>query len=281
MEKFVLFIPDGGFNDILCGIWNKIEYCRKYNRTLLILMKHSCYHINLSDYFELEEMDVRVVYDTYQIKEIVKNKSIFNHLDIDLVQLVDCEQRHHVGVHYQNGRYSIYRDISLKCPDERVEEDIILENSCGGGHGIHFFKKLILKEQLKKICRERLSMLKDYLCIQVRCTDYKCDYENLYESNKTLIHSYSDIYVATDQKEVFQYFKSKGLNVFCFTTFPEGSYYNLHLSTIDPHTRFCDVIVDMFMATNSRQILSNSRGWFIQLLRDCFKDKSCILEKLI
>jgi hypothetical protein len=39
--KYVLFVPKGGFNDILCGLGKSIDYCKKYNRTLLFVMKLS------------------------------------------------------------------------------------------------------------------------------------------------------------------------------------------------------------------------------------------------
>jgi len=280
MEKYVLFIPEGGINDIFSGILRLVQYCKNYNRTLLVLMKHSCYRIEFNDYFELEDMGVRIVFDTNQIKDLIRYKTIHSKLDIHLSQLIDSTDYKQFGIYWKGDSF-YYRDILLRVPPYVAKEDLLFEVSCGEGYGIHLFKKLILKESLKEMCRTKMSRLKDYLCIQVRCTDYRSDYETLYEENKELIHSYPEVYVATDQKEAVQYFKSKGLNVFCFTTFPEGSYYNLHYSTVDPPTRFCDVIVDIFMATNSREILSNSQGWFIQLLRDCFTNKECILEKLI
>jgi len=131
------------------------------------------------------------------------------------------------------------------------------------------------KDSLKEICRTRRGLLPDhYLCIQVRCTDYQCDYIKLYEDNQSLIHLYPAIYLATDNEEVVHYFRSKGLNLYCFTTFPSTKCHNLHSwSNINPHTLFCDIFVDLWMATHSDQILSNSKGGFIMLLRECFANK--------
>lgn len=41
-----------------------------------------------------------------------------------------------------------------------------------------------------------------------------------------------------------------------------------------------DLIVDIFIATNSTELLSNSKGGFIGILRHCFHNKKYILDKL-
>lgn len=126
-----------------------------------------------------------------------------------------------------------------------------------------------------------MKLLSDnYLCIQVRNTDHKCDYPKLYENHKEKIHSYDQIYICTDDASVITFFKSKKLNIYCFTTFPNIKALSLHCSTVPKDIKIQDVIVDIFIATNSREILSNSKGGFIQLLRNCFMNKECILDKL-
>jgi len=274
MEKYVLFIPMGGFNDILVGLGTCIDYCKQYNRTLLFAMKLSCYDIELGDYFELEDMGVRILYDTAEIKRRLSNKTVY-HVQIDLTQLIDGHIR---TFKWCSRDVYKYNDALCDLPEKVVEEDIILHVRCGNGLGFNLFKHFIWKDDLKEHCLQKMT-LKNYLCIQVRCTDHRCDYSQLYEENKSLIHSYPEIYLATDNAEVVQYFKSKGLNLFCYTTFPRDNYPNLHCSNVDPRTRFCDLMVDICMATGSDQILSNSRGNFIRLLRDCFANKA-ILNKL-
>jgi hypothetical protein len=263
----------GGLNDILCNILDSIVYCKHYNRTLLIAMKKTCYSIELSDYFDIENMGVRIIYESNQIKKHILNKTVYN--NIDLNQILN----ENVSFVYNKPCRFSYNNIPCDLPNKVIKEDVILAVQCGGGKGFDMFKHFIWKESLKQLCLKKMS-LKNYLCIQVRCTDYECDYKQLYEKNKNLIQSYPQIYLATDNKEVVHYFKSKGLNVFCFTTFPAKTFNSLHVSDVNPHTLFCDVIVDICMATNSSQILSNSKGGFIRLLKDCFANKSIILNKL-
>lgn len=41
-----------------------------------------------------------------------------------------------------------------------------------------------------------------------------------------------------------------------------------------------DLLTDIFIATNSKSILSNSNGGFISLLKNCHKNKKYILNML-
>ena len=71
------------------------------------------------------------------------------------------------------------------------------------------------------------------------------------------------------------------MNVFCFTTFPTKPFKNLHTSNVSKDIKIQDLLVDIFIATNSKELLSNSKGGFIKLLRDCFNNKKCVLDKLL
>ena len=76
------------------------------------------------------------------------------------------------------------------------------------------------------------------------------------------------------------FLKSKKINVFCFTTFPTKPSRSLHHSNVAPSTKMEDLLTDIFIATNSKSILSNSRGGFISLLKKCHKNKKHIMEML-
>ena len=96
----------------------------------------------------------------------------------------------------------------------------------------------------------------------------------MYKNNKNYIHNFKQVYICTDDKFAYEFFKSKMSNVLCFTTFPEDSYYSLHHSNILPSTKMEDLLTDIFIATNSKSILSNSQGGFISLLKTCHKYKN-------
>lgn len=281
-NKYVLFIPQGGINDSFVNIYRVIQYCKLKKRILLLDMTKGVYGINFSDYFLYNNSDCNIIYDTDKIKDIIKNNTLTiypRNLDFELI---------HVFQEAIEFKYSprskcfLYKNIPLDLPDN-VNEDIILHSRCGGGHGYVFFKNVCLKENIKSICKQKINLLKkNYLCIQVRNTDMKCDYQNLYETNKLKIHSYDQVYICTDDESVIAFFKSKNLNVSCFTTFPKGTEktHNLHRSRIKNNIKMQDLIVDIFIATNSTELLSNSKGGFIGLLRECFQNKKYILDKL-
>lgn len=282
--KYVLFMPAilCGFNDCLAQIDKAISYCKDHNRVLLLDMVSSTYGINFSDYFYIQNYDLHIIYDTDKIKDILKNNTFTkypNKIDFNLLDLFDNK----IQFRRRNSRYGrgyYYKGQSLNLPNKNVNEDIIIHKGFGGGNGFVFFQNVFLTEHIKMICNQKIKLLRDnYLCIQVRNTDYKCNYQKLYETNKEKIHSYDKIYICTDDENVVTFFKSKNLNVCCFTTFPEIQSVNLHISNVEKHIKMQDLIVDIFIATNSKELLSNSSGGFIRLLRRCFQNKECVLNQ--
>lgn len=87
--------------------------------------------------------------------------------------------------------------------------------------------------------------------------------------------------MATDNKTVLDYFKTVHTNIYNFTKFPSNNYKNLHFSDINGEIKFTDMLIDIFLLTNSNILLSNSNGKFIQLIRYCYENKKLILDKLI
>jgi hypothetical protein len=284
--KYVLFIPQGGINDCFCGIVRTISYCKMNNRTLLLDFTNSAYNINFSDYFDIKELDCSIIYNSNEIKNIIsslKNSNCLtvhpNNLDFNLIDLFDKTKKFNYKWHHDNS-YSV-NNIPLDLPIN-AEENVILYLYGLGADGIIFFKNLLLCENIKNIINKKLTILKEnYLCIQVRNTDRKCDYKNLYENNKEYIHNFDQVYICTDDKHAYDFFKSEKMNVLCFTTFPENTYRNLHdTKEILPSTKMEDLLTDIFIATNSKSILSNSKGGFIRLLQHCHKNKKYIMNML-
>ena len=70
------------------------------------------------------------------------------------------------------------------------------------------------------------------------------------------------------------------MNIFNFTTFPDNQCKNLHNSNIQPRIKFQDLFVDIFIATNSHKIISNSGGGFAKFIKGCFLQKKEIMKKL-
>lgn len=285
-DKYVLLIPKGGLNDQFTQIQIVINYCISKNRTLLLHTQYpsNCYRINFSDYFDIENNECNIIYDSNKIKDIFNNNTLTaypNILSNKLSLIFGENNEFKFSWKFNDGNYKC-NGINLVLPDNYIDEDCIVYVNHGGNHnGFKFLKQISIKENIKNICKERLDIIGDnYLCIQVRDTDHKCDYIRLYEENKEEIESYEKIYVATDSKECLKFFKSKNLNIYNFVTFPKGEYHNLHYCNISPDIKIKDVFTDIFIATNSCKIISNSNGYFINLLRNCHENKTLILSKL-
>jgi len=136
----------------------------------------SVYQVNFSDYINFSYNNV--ICDTneiinicninytiypeilkYKMKEILNNKCVFT---------------------FSMPAYN-YEGVILDLPNEKRKEDIIIFSRCGGGNGYELFKELKINLNLKNECKARYNLLiKPYLSIQIRNTDYKCDYETLY-----------------------------------------------------------------------------------------------------
>jgi len=273
---YVYLIPQGGLNDMINIIRITLEYCKEYDRILLIDTRFSFYKINFSDYFDIPGENI--IYDSNKIKKIIDNNNYsiypnsYNDHFIDI-----CNGKYHFQWTCEGW---ICKNELLKLPEDKIEEDIIFFVGNLGGHGYNFFKKWTFKDNIKNFCKEKHFLINNnYLSIQIRNTDYKCDYETLYNENKELIHSYDDIYISTDDKDVLDFFKKQNLNIINFTTFPDKKYKSLHCSNINSDIKIKNMICDMYIIVLSDMLLSNSTGNFIQLIRDSINDSEYFIEK--
>ena len=275
---YLYFIPKGGLNDILCGLNICLAYSKRHNRVLLFDTTQSCYQINFSDYFKLPQKNI--IYDINEIRNICKdNYKIYpTFLNNKLKEIMSGS----LEFKFRPDGFT-YNNQSIKLPRERREEEIIFYTSCGGGEGFRMFKKLIFKQNIIQYCKDNYNQIqKPYLCIQVRNTDIKCQYKKMYESQKALINNYKSIYVATDDEAALVFFKSKGLNIINFTTFGLVKSRNLHVnSSINPDKKIMDLLSDIYIITMSDKFLSNSVGGFIDLVRDCRRNRDFISRKFI
>jgi hypothetical protein len=255
--KYFSLIPGGGFNDILSQIYFSIEYCIKFKRILLINTVNTDYNINFSDYFTINLPNI--IYDNTEVQKILSE---------------NCNA---------SSKYlHQYIEEILKNKIEYIE-DIVFYHSCGGrGDNYVLFHFIQLKPILVDYCIENYNKIpKPYMAIHIRNKeDLIQDYKSIvYEKNKDLIHSQSAIYLATDDNTCIDYFRNCRLNVFNFTTFPEGEYYNLHMQNgIDYDLKFKDMISDMCICALANGFISESKGLFTNLCRGLYENKY-ILQK--
>jgi len=277
---YVYFEPGGGFNDILVNINKILIYCNIHNRILLVNSCNSHYKINFIDYFNFPKNNI--------IVDIAKIKAIFNNNNYTIYPEALKDKMNDVlnnkkSFKFKSGKGFFYDGVNLHLPMENRPETIIVHSTCGGGRGYVLFKELLFNINVKNICKERYNKLKKpYLCIQIRNTDYKCDYISYFEENKSTIHSFKEIYIATDEKAVLEFYKNKGLPIKNFTTFPkDDKFRNLHRSNVASHIKFIDLLCDIYIIGMSDKLLSNSSGGFIRLVREINENKEQLIKQFL
>lgn len=268
---YLYYEPQGGFNDILSGVGILLEYCKIYNRILLLNGMASCYKVNFSDYFDFsEEYKNIVILDTEKIKDICTNpdyKIYPNELQYKISDFVkDNYKVNGKFIFHESGSYQ-FENIILDLPKCNVKEDIIIYTEYGGGNGYTVFKEIIFHPHIIDRFYERyyLFLGHPYLCIHIRNTDHKCDYVAFFNEHEQEIRSFDEIYIATDDVNAIKFYINKGLQVKNFTTLPEKEVYSLHYSDINPDTKFIDMICDLFLISHADTIMTNSKGGYILL----------------
>ena len=271
-NKYLYFRCFAGFNDLLCGINRALDYCVKHNRILLIDTLNSGLQVNFSDYFSFQRDDI--ICDINKITEICSTDCTVYPAKLK-GKMTDILNGTFPFKYKDRGKYLCCGAVVDIPYGKNIAETIIISCEAHGGNGYLLFKQLnIVDNDMKKICNDRYNLLKTpYLCIQIRNTDYKCDYEQLYKDNKDLIHSYDSIYIATDDKNALDFFRNKNLVVNNYATFPSGEYFNLHCSNINPRTKIIDMMSDVFIIAMSDKLISNSKGNFIKLAQNCRNNK--------
>ena len=275
-KKYLYLVqaPKRGFNDILKDINLAVEYCRKSKRILMIDTRKSCYTFCFDDYFYFKNTDIPIITDMNTIETIFSDTILTVYPDV--IKDRDLKQFKFNKYEYNN------KKIDLLDSNINIDADIIVYiSSSNNMSSFPIFKSLYFKQNIIDHVKEQYSKLPSpYLCIQVRNTDRKCDYVSLYEINKELIHSYNSIYIATDDKDSLDFFRSKGLAIYNFTDFPSIPYENLHFSSIDPDIKIKNLICDIYIISMAEKLLTNSIGGFICLCTAIREDINMITDKL-
>ena len=280
-DKYVLFIPQGGFNDCLCSIYRTILYCKHFKRTLLLDMTNSYYRINFSDYFDIENVGIEIINDSCKIQSILNKSNISIYpkvLQMNLKNILKNKIKLSYGKYY----YSTEDDVPLMLPSVNVPEDIIFHSKCGGGNGYQLFQHLTFKEHIKKICNDKIKSLgKNYICFHFRYTDKKCEFRKMYEQYKETIQKFQTIYVATDDKNIVKFLNQ---NIQMLNVLPPSLKRIIIIFiqvTLSPQYKIKDMLVDLMIATHCDTFVSNSKGGFINLIHQCRKHKTNVLEKIL
>lgn len=282
MVKYLLCRPLGGLNDNLNRIFHCLKYCKKYNRILLIDMKHNNgYSINLSDYFQFN--DLNIICDSDVIKKIISqnNFTIYPNEITDLYNYkMDYDVNNTLDWMFVCGDKYFSTEINLNID---YLEDIILYNNCGGGtNSLELFKIINLKKIIIGEFYLRYNQIhKPYTSIHIRNTDYKLDYKDFFEKNKKYIIN-KNIFLATDSKEVLNFFKDNNIKFYNFTTLSDNNQpIHSKWTQNDKSKVFIDTLCDLLiLALGESFILPPQIYGFTNMALQLYNNKN-IVYKLI
>lgn len=264
--KYILLEPRGGLNDSLSQILKYQNIADRMNRKLIVSFKKNFLLEFFEEFFYFENHNF--IYKQDEINEILKKKPVF------FPSFITYENYYIIKFKYKKNNNCIFtfNDINVSFDiNKKYSEDILVVASCGGGYPISIFKNIRFKDNIKKYIKEKYNLVpKKYESIQVRNTDYICNYQDLI--NK--INLNNNIYIATDSVEVINFFKKITNKIYNFTKFSKILNSPLHsdLSKLDNKIVLRDLFTDIFFLIMSDKIYSNSKGGFINLIRGLYDD---------
>jgi len=187
-RKYLLCIPIGGLNDILCRIKLCYDYCIKHNRIMLLIWP-------FWEIFSLKpQYKKRIITDVNRIRKIMHANKRFlypiKHRSVPLVELL-----------VQRPETKHWNKTDLK---RKYRHPVISYVYYGGGKGsfssISFFR---LTPRARNYIKAR-AIKPPYTGIHIRNTDYTSNYKTLLDNHRNII-SKRRIFLATDSYSVKEY----------------------------------------------------------------------------
>ena len=275
--KYLLCRPTCGLNDSLCFIQNSIDFCKRYNRILLIDTNYnSLYKFNFSDVFKFID-DKNIIYDSNKIKEILNDKKL-------TIYPNEITNLYNYSLFFKD-KIFINRTV-LKSPNVYIQthinfhinykEDIIIHNHWTAtpllSHKL--IKNLKLTDYYINDIIEKYNQIpKPYISIHIRNTDYKLNYKDFYNKNKEKIKD-ANIFLATDSIDALKFFKAQKLKIYSFTKLPNKNI-PYHLSNNNKDDILLNTISDLFLlALGNNFIVPNMAiGGYTKLAFYLYKSK--------
>jgi exopolysaccharide biosynthesis predicted pyruvyltransferase EpsI len=274
--KYIVCIPQGGLNDMLCQCLKSIQYAVKTNRICYIVTSHTAYKENLGNYFESILPNVHFV-----------DRSSLHHLNSLSCFPLCLKGKLLTYETYEKDHYWFEKETNtplLFSFMDIMEHDIIVHEAAVGGSSIDIFQYLRLKEHVKSEYKKRQQILPaNYVAVHIRHTDYQCDNLDMFFKLLKYDIENTPYFLASDNSKIIEA---------CLKKYPKGicaskplslkeNDVNLHLSTSEWATeaeikqRNLDAILDLLCLANSNQIVSSfPYSGYTRLANDLSRNKS-------
>ena len=277
--KYVLCIPEGGLNDMLCQISRCNNYCIDNGRTLLIdTNNNSTFKDDFSFYFKSKSDMLKLNYnEIIDILYVLKSCNAKCYPDIDYINIKSYYCDKNVCFVSNENNLPITFDFS-----NWYHETLLIYNNCGGGipHN-NIYNDICLTNNIKNIFNERLIkiyekinsvedesvnelIIKSYTAVHIRNTDMKCS--NINKFINSLSEIYNIFFVSTDCKKSLDIINSK-YNIIHFSNI-ENTDISLHRDIIDNNLkriRNIDSIIDLLLLSFSNILIGSTdcSGYYI------------------
>jgi len=304
--KYLLFRPNSGFNDNLNTIYTCLEYCKKYNRVLLLDTFHyfSLYKIEFHKLFTFDEeyKDI-VITEKTKIEEILKDQNLSLYPSFLKENILDCSYQTYWNnnsfiltthtetlawewsdgqnfIKYPDGNILPYfSDLDRIYNQQDLDEDIILFPLSGGGSKSHILMNhLTLTDNfIEKIMFRYNKIPKPYTSIHVRNTDMISDYKDFYQENKDMFDN-KNIFLATDSSCALDFFMGLGTEHKIFhNTYPLMNNLPYHTYNQDMEQKILNTIIDLFVLALGDEFLRvNKNSGFTTLAHYLYSNKNLL-----
>lgn len=244
-SRFLICIPRGGLNDVLCQIQACLFYAIRTRRILLV------------DTADSTIGDLQALFDTSSVpglnnfksfsKELLK-LDIWPPINIDKLLKRECD----VGWSEELNGYLTF-DFT-----KDHKEAILVHSGRGGGYGLGMLSKMKLREPIRTKVLEKLSKLpKQYDALQVRNTDVKANLSRLLETAKQG-PGQRPLLLCTDDDNIISHIKSKlgaKRTVFLLRPLRANASKPLHYDTEIPQDeRNINLMVDLLAMSAARRL---------------------------
>lgn len=282
--RYVLCLPMGGLNDMCTVIDRCLEYCKKYNRSLVIDTRESVhFKDSIHKYMEINDPCIYKGDILEFYSNISENTSIFPsyikpyiHDKFNIIWKTD-------GVFYHNTIGPLNFNINTD-----YNEEILLYVQCGGASVIPgFFYKSIFKPIITMTLLKRKSKLPNsYIGVHIRNSDIQTDIKKFIQDNNTILKT-SKMFLASDDSETIELFKALFKeNCFTFSNIPNYRQLNgprsiqrINRTPLDHEQYNIDTICDLLLLGLSDNFIP-SNGGFSRLSNNLFKNKKLIKQML-
>ena len=230
----------------------------------MLLSSLDHYEIFIEDYFDIS--NEWIITDKLVITSILNQEDICKSIypskitsDV-LVSIMNIGKEGNSGKHIRNSFRLVQRHNYIH---KRTSANVsVLPNTCsekiifyvahgrygtwGGAYNILRSMYVIHPDIHSYVRSSMMRIGEDYACIQIRHTDKKTNYMHFIHKHINWLKKAKVLcmYRFGDVLDAIQNIVPHALN---FTCYPEGSYRNLHRSTIDPFLKMRDLVFDMYV----------------------------------